>query len=141
MPPIAEPIPEPVAEPEVIPEQILEEVIPEHIPEPAPPAIVATVAESAAEPVASQPTSPVVPTLVIDTEPSVRFTDFNQLIRENQNGTEFQYVEHSNKEDDDDDDDEEHLPFMDEDGEPLSDFEDLDATAAEPLSDDDFETL
>jgi hypothetical protein len=81
----------------------------------------------------------VVPTLVIDTEPSVRFTDFNQLIRENQNGTEFRYVEHSNKEDDDDD--EERMPFMDEEGEPLSDFEDLDAAPAEPLSDDDFETL
>ena len=42
---------------------------------------------------------------------------------------------------DDDDDDEERMPFMDEDGEPLSDFEDLDAAAAESLSDGDFETL
>lgn len=135
--PVAEPVVDTVIAPEVIPEQVLEEIIPEHMSEPSPPpGIVA----ATAEPAVSQPTSPIVPTLVIDTEPTVRFTDFNQLIRENQHGTEFQYVEHSNKEDDDDDDDE-RLPFMDEETEPLSDFEDLDAAAAEPLSDDDFETL
>jgi hypothetical protein len=143
--PVAEPIAEPmteliaesVAESEVIPEQVLEEIIPDHVSEPSPPPAIAA---PPIEPVVSQPSSPVVPTLVIDTEPSVRFTDFNQLIRENQNGTEFRYVEHSNNEDNDDDDDE-RMPFMDEEGEPLSDFEDLDEAPAEPLSDDDFETL
>lgn len=133
---ISELITPPTHEPEMIPEPVLEDVIPEDVSEPSPPPAIAA---PPIEPVVSQPSSPVVPTLVIDTEPSVRFTDFNQLIRENQNGTEFRYVEHLNKEDDDDDD--ERMPFMDEEGEPLSDFEDLDAAPAEPLSDDDFETL
>lgn len=137
---VPEPEPESIAEPiqELIAESIPEPVI-DSIPEP----IVLeqpTILVPAPTPVSELiPSTPVVPTLVIDTEPSVRFTDFNQLIRENQNGTEFQYVAHSNHEDDENDD--ERLPFMDEEGEPLSDFEDLDVGDAESLSDDDFETL
>lgn len=143
--PVPEPIPEPVYEP--APEPI-QELIPEVIPEPVGESIMVPTPEPiVAQPISqpsTEPSTPIVPTLVIDTEPTVRFTDFNQMIRENKNGTEFSYVAHSNEangEGDDDDDDDEHIPFLDEEGEPLSDFEDLDATAAESLSDGDFETL
>ena len=141
---ILEPTPEPIQEsipetiPETIPTSIPEgpELIPEMIPEPiVPPAQPASTEGSAA----SAPTTPTIPTLVIDTEPTVRFTDFNQMIRENNHGTEFSYVAHS--EENEDGDDEERMPFLDEEGEPLSDFEDLDAAEAESLSDDDFEQL
>ncbi len=136
--PIQEVVQEHVSEPiqETIPEAT--EMIPEPTPEPTPAPITAPVPAPAPEPVSSPPATPVTPTLIIDTEPTVRFTDFNQLIRENQNGTQFQYVAHSNEDEHDDD---ERLPFMDEEGEPLSDFEDLDIGDAESLSDDDFETL
>ena len=137
---IAEPIPEQVFNtiPDTISDTIPESIIPESI-IPEQPTITVPDSTLMSDLIPSTPASPVVPTLVIDTEPSVRFTDFNQLIRENQNGTEFQYVAHSNHEDDENDN--ERLPFMDDEGEPLSDFEDLDVGDAESLSDDDFETL
>jgi hypothetical protein len=132
--PAPEPVPEPVQEliPDVIPEPIS---APVQAPEPIPAPLVTQPS--------TEPSTPIVPTLVIDTEPTVRFTDFNQMIREDKHGTEFSYVAHSNEAngEGDDDEDDERMPFLDEDGEPLSDFEDLDAAAAESLSDGDFETL
>ena len=134
---VQEPESEVIPEPEAISESI-PEVIPESISESIPVTTPEPIHEVIPDMIPEQSPEPVIQTLVIDTEPSVRFTDFNQLIRENQNGTEFQYVAHSNEEDNDDN---ERLPFMDEEGEPLSDFEDLDVGDAESLSDDDFETL
>jgi hypothetical protein len=83
------------------------------------------------------PANPVVPTLIVDTEPSVRFTNFDQVIQEHGTGTSIGYVE----KDRDADDDEENIEFLDEDGESLSEFEDLTAGVTEPLDMEDFETL
>lgn len=81
-------------------------------------------------------TPPQRPTLIVDTEPSVRFTDFNQVIQTRSGETQIDYVEtdHEPKE-------EEDLAFMDDEGEPLSDFEVLEDSPAEALGDDDFESL
>lgn len=81
-------------------------------------------------------TPPQRPTLIVATEPSVRFTDFNQVIQTRSGETQIDYVEtdHEPKE-------EEDLAFMDDDGEPLSEFEVLEDSPAEALGDDDFESL
>ena len=150
--PVPEPIQEPIQEslPELVPEptpELIQETIPTSIPE-GPELIPEVIPEPIVTPAqpastedftTSAPTTPIIPTLVIDTEPTVRFTDFNQMIRENNHGTEFSYVAHSEENEDGDND--ERLPFLDEEGEPLSDFEDLDTAEAESLSDDDFEQL
>jgi hypothetical protein len=77
------------------------------------------------------------PTLVVETEPSVRFTDWNQVIQTRSGETQIDYVEtdHEPKEED------ETVNFMDDEGEPLSDFEVLEDSPAEALDADDFETL
>jgi hypothetical protein len=80
-----------------------------------------------------QPVAP--PTLVVHTEPTVRFTEYNQVFRNTGSGTDIQY-ESANPEDDID-----KLEFLDDDAGSLSDVEDLDAADAEPLGADDFETL
>jgi hypothetical protein len=103
-----------------------------------PPTHMAAVAEPAVA-VAQQPSqpNPVVPTLIVDTEPSVRFTNFDQVIQEHGNGTSIGYVEKNRDAEDDTD----NIEFLDDDGESLSDFEDLTQGVSEPLDMEDFETL
>jgi hypothetical protein len=76
------------------------------------------------------------PTLIVDTETSVGFTDFDQVIQQKGSKTFIDYVE----KDRDDFEDDEVIHFIDEEGEPLSDFEDLN-NPSEKLNDEDFETL
>jgi hypothetical protein len=73
-------------------------------------------------------------TLIIDTEPSVRFTNFDQVIKENGATTSINYVENTDIESD-------GIEFVDETEEALSDFEDLTQQPVEPLGLGDFETL
>jgi hypothetical protein len=111
-------------------------VIADATPAPPPTPVVAE-----ASPVVAQstppPANPVIPTLVVDTEPSVRFTNFDQVIQENGNGTSIGYVE----KDRDAEDDGDNIEFLDDEGESLSEFEDLTEGAIEPLDADDFESL
>lgn len=72
-------------------------------------------------------------TLVIDTEPSVRFTNFDQVIKESGNTTSIDYVEHN--------EDNNAIEFADDTYENLSDFEDLTLHPTEPLGANDYETL
>lgn len=94
-----------------------------------------------AQPVVAQstppPANPVIPTLVVDTEPSVRFTNFDQVIQEHGHGTSIGYVE----KDRDAEDDEDNIEFLDDEGESLTEFEDLTEGAIAPLDADDFESL
>jgi hypothetical protein len=73
------------------------------------------------------------PTLIVETEPNVRFTDFDQVIQQRGGKTHIDYVEQDREEREQDE-----FQILDDEGEPLSDFEDLDA---EPLGNDDYETL
>jgi hypothetical protein len=73
-------------------------------------------------------------TLIIDTEPSVRFTNFDQVIKENGTTTSIDYVENTNPDSDE-------IAFVDDSNEELSDFEDLTQIPVEPLSMNDYETL
>ena len=73
-------------------------------------------------------------TLIIDTEPSVRFTNYDQVIKENGDITSIGYVENTNSESD-------AIEFIDESEEALSDYEDITQNSNEPLSIGDFETL
>jgi hypothetical protein len=73
-------------------------------------------------------------TLVIDTEPLVRFTNFDQVIQENGTTTNIDYVENKNDESDE-------IEFIDDSHEGLSDYEDLTQIQTEPLQQSDFETL
>jgi hypothetical protein len=74
-------------------------------------------------------------TLVVETEPSVRFTDFNQVIQNRPGETQIDYVEtnHEPKTDE--------LEFLDDSSEPLSDFEDITELETIPMTSGDFETL
>jgi hypothetical protein len=78
-----------------------------------------------------QPPTP--PTLIVETEPSVRFTDFDQVIQQRGGKTHIDYVEQ-----DRDEQDQDAFQILDDEGEPLSDFEDLDAAE---LGQSDYETL
>ena len=77
------------------------------------------------------PSSP--PTLIVETESSVRFTDFDQVIQQRGGKMHIDYVEQ-----DRDEQERDAFQILDDDGEPLSDFEDLDATE---LAQNDYETL
>ena len=148
-PPAPEPEPEPVpsvetplaTEPLVeappVPESHVAEVpVVEAVVEtlqPEPPTPIATVVE-APEPV-SAPT-PVTPTIIVQTEPTVKFTDFDQVIQQRGGKTHIDYVEQ-----DRDMYDDEEIHFIGDDGEPLSDFEDLTEGPPASLDDEDFETL
>jgi hypothetical protein len=74
-------------------------------------------------------------TLVVETEPSVRFTDFNQVIQNRAGETQIDYVETSHEPKTDD------LEFLDDSSEPLSDFEDITELETVPMNSGDFETL
>ena len=75
-------------------------------------------------------------TVVIETEPSVRFTDFDQVIQQRGGETRIGYVEKDRS-----DAALEELQMMDGDGESLSDFEDLEEGPLEPLDGEDYESL
>lgn len=119
------PIPEPVAEaPAAAPEPVVEA--------PAPPA---PIAEPVEQPSTPAPT-PVTPTIIVQTDPTVKFTDFDQVIQQRGGRTHIDYVEQ-----DRDMSDDEEIHFIGDEGEPLSDFEDLTEGPPASLDDDDFETL
>ena len=72
--------------------------------------------------------------LVVDTEPSVHFSDYNQVIKKTGGITDIQYVESTNNSSDD-------IQFSDDTYESLSDFEDITDYPSESLSTNDFEQL
>ncbi len=74
------------------------------------------------------------PTIMVATEPSVQFTDYDQEFGTNSSG--YQEMSYKPK---DDDFDEDEIRILDEDAGSITSFEDLDA--GQPLDDDDFETL
>jgi hypothetical protein len=78
---------------------------------------------------------PKTPTLIVQTSPTVQFTNYNSVIHTDGNTTSIGY-EHTDHEPPADED----VEFLDDQGEPLSDFEVLDGDG-EPLGGDDFETL
>jgi hypothetical protein len=80
------------------------------------------------------PTEVKTPTLIVATEPTVRFTDFDQVIQRRGETTHIDYVE---KDRDLNNDEEFH--FLDDEGDDLSDFEDLNDN--ENLNDSEFETI
>jgi len=73
--------------------------------------------------------------LIINTEPSVQFTNFDQVIQKQGDTTTIQYIE---KNRDNDDNDEDNIIFDGDDMESLSDFEDLND---QPLEGEDFEII
>jgi len=104
-----------------------------------PPTLATTTIPETNLPVIQIPDSPVVSTIqtvVIETEPSVRFTDFDQVIQQRGGETRIGYVEKDRS-----DAALEELQMMDEDGESLSDFEDLEEGPLEPLDSEDYESL
>ena len=104
-----------------------------------PPTLATTTIPETNLPVIQIPDSPVVSTIqtvVIETEPSVRFTDFDQVIQQRGGETRIGYVEKDRS-----DAALEELQMMDEDGESLSDFEDLEEGPLEPLDGEDYESL
>jgi hypothetical protein len=116
-------------------EEAPQEKIPEEEPVPIPviPVTIDTepisiTAPPASETVTHPPTpsaTPVTPTLIVATDSSVRFTDFDQVIQQRGNKTHIDYIEQNREEDEDSDDEEEEIQFADDHGEPLSDFEEL----------------
>lgn len=74
------------------------------------------------------------PTLIVATEPTVRFTDFDQVIQRRGDKTHIDYVEKDREVATD-----EEFQFLDDEGDELSDFEDLNDN--ENLRDSDFETI
>lgn len=108
------PVPEPVSAPEPVVPPAPEPVLPE-----------STSVQESAQP----------PTFVVDTEPSVRFTNIDQVIQETNGGTSINYVPSVNHE-------EEELAFLDDESDgALSDVEDLTDYPDEPLGAGDFEKL
>jgi hypothetical protein len=106
-------------------------------PHPEPLTPIAAVSESplpAPTPVSTP--APVTPTIIVQTEPTVKFTDFDQVIQQRGGKTHIDYVEQ-----DRDMEDEEVIQFIGDEGEPLSDFEDLTEGVPASLDDEDFETL
>jgi hypothetical protein len=78
------------------------------------------------------------PTFIVETEPSVQFTNFDQVIQKRGEMTHIDYVEKNR------DADEAETDFgilEDADDESLSDFEDLDSADLESLKSDDYDTL
>jgi outer membrane biosynthesis protein TonB len=143
-PVVETPIPEPIVE-APIPEPIVEAPIPEPVveaPAPAPkpePVVEAAPPAPIVEPVEQPSTpapTPVTPTIIVQTDPTVKFTDFDQVIQQRGGRTHIDYVEQDRDRSDDED-----IHFIGDEGEPLSDFEDLTEGPPASLDDDDFETL
>jgi hypothetical protein len=81
-----------------------------------------------------EPEKTPVPTLIIDTEPTVCFTDFNQIIQQNGDQTQIGYVETNHNTMYNNDLNEDRVSF--------SDFEEtLNDLVFEPMNTDDFEVL
>jgi hypothetical protein len=131
---------------EAKPEEVKEEAITEEI-KPEPEAEKVIVTEPAPEPVSApaEPTlsepiaEPVTPRLVVETEPSVRFTDFDQVIQQRGDKTHIDYVEKDRNQQEAEDNEE--FEFVDDDGESLSDFEEIDIDERNKMEDDDYEVL
>jgi outer membrane biosynthesis protein TonB len=104
---------------------------------PAPEVVVAPEAAPAPEvapaPAPAPAPEPKVPTLVIDSDSNVRFTNYDQVIQET---GEVDYVEKTNSIEDSD-----AIEFADESREELTDFEVLTDFPDEPLNKNDFESL
>jgi hypothetical protein len=118
-------------------------VPPVAVPEPTPlPPIPAPLEPSAPSATPAPPATPqpivqhTTPTFVVDTEPTVRFTDYNQVIQQKGPLTDIRF-EHTTHEPPEED----GLVFLDDEASELSDVEDLDEGPAEPLGADDFESL
>jgi len=79
---------------------------------------------------------PVTPTIVVETEPSVRFTNFDQVIQQAGQTTRIGYVEKDRS-----DAALEAMDILEGDGESLSDFEDLEEGPLEPIGLGDYEVL
>lgn len=142
----------PKPEEEVVPQQepVIEKVEPVaeiSSPAPAPVPEQITLAEPPAEvkieevkvpepiPAVAAAETPKTPTLVVETSPTVQFTNYNSVIQTTGDTTSIAY-EHTDHEPPEDED----VEFLDEQGEPLSDFEVLEGEG-EALDGDDFETL
>jgi hypothetical protein len=80
---------------------------------------------------------PQTPTIVVETEPGVRFTDYDQVIQKRGEKTHIDYVEKDRNLSEEND----QFMFASDETEPLSDFEDLLEDEGEALNEDDFETL
>jgi hypothetical protein len=105
----------------------------ESLPNPEPPIALAPTPMPTPALTSTPSPAPAPPTLVVETEPSVRFTDFDQVIQQRGGKMHIDYVEQ-----DRDGQEEDAFQILDDEGEPLSDFEDLDA---KELGHSDYETL
>ncbi len=137
-------IDEPKQEPELVQEPITlgeppQDVLIKEVPIVKEPTVAAPESVPAALPAIEVPTTPTTPTipttLVVDTTPTVSFTNYNSVVRTNGQQTSISY-EHTDHEPPADED----VEFLDDQGEPLSDFEVLEGDS-ESLDGDDFETL
>ncbi len=126
--------PPPVEEKPILLEEPIQEKIPaeETYPTPVLPVVIDTEPLSIKEPPAAPAppvapaasSTPATPTLIVATDSSVRFTDFDQVIQQRGNKTHIDYIE-QNRDEEEDEDEEEEIQFADDHGEPLSDFEEL----------------
>jgi hypothetical protein len=125
---------QPIEELPILLEEPIQEKIPAEEPQPTPiiPVVIDTEPLSIKEPPAAPsppvapaaPSTPATPTLIVATDSSVRFTDFDQVIQQRGNKTHIDYIE-QNRDEEEDEDEEEEIQFADDHGEPLSDFEDI----------------
>jgi hypothetical protein len=81
--------------------------------------------------------TPATPTLIVATDNSVQFTNFDQVIQQRGNKTHIDYVEKERLESDEND----QIYFMGDETEPVSDFEELMEQPPETLDTNDFESL
>jgi hypothetical protein len=86
------------------------------------------------QPEKSEETENKTPTLIVATEPTVRFTDFDQIIQRRGDKTHIDYVEKDREVAES-----EEFHFLDDDASSISDFEDL--NEPEKLHESDFETI
>jgi hypothetical protein len=128
-----EPVHEPIPEPSPVPVPAEQPPAPVSVPAP-----ISTPAPATVQPVSTEePVKDTIPTLIVHTEPSVLFSDFDQVIQTSGGQTDIQYVEKDRTKDDDDDE----LSFVDDEESSLTDFEDLDEGPETVLDNDDFEVL
>jgi hypothetical protein len=85
----------------------------------------------------NESTSPTTPTLIVATDNSVQFTNFDQVIQQRGNKTHIDYIEKERMDVEDSD----QIYFMGEETEPFSDFEELMDQPPETLDTNDFETI
>jgi hypothetical protein len=127
-------VPPPIEEKPILLEEPIQEKIPAEEPQPnvVLPVVIDTEPLSIKEPptatappvAPAAPSTPATPTLIVATDSSVRFTDFDQVIQQRGNKTHIDYIE-QNRDEEEDEDEEEEIQFADDHGEPLSDFEEL----------------